>query len=99
MNFLLFVGICISFLYIIIACGSNKMVSYNDIPVHIRKVLKICIMCTQIEDLNIRQELIYSAIYRIETLIDVYGVDTIKDRCGINLHDILDSMYHLKNSL
>ena len=94
MGILLFIIVCITFLFVVVRSGSNKMISYNSIPVHVRKAMQVCILCTQNNDIS----LVYSAIARIETLIDIYGTDTIKERCGINLHDVLDKMYQYKAS-
>ena len=99
MSFLFFITLCIVLSYIMIRSGSNKMVSYNSIPVHIRKTMQICILCTQTQDVVQRKALVHAGIARIETLIDIYGVDTINDRCGINLHDVLDTMYNYKTQL
>jgi hypothetical protein len=94
MGILLFILVCAAFLFIIVRSGSNKMISYNAIPVHVRKAMQVCILCTQNNDIS----LVDSAIARIETLIDIYGTDTINERCGVNLHDVLDSMYKYKTS-
>ena len=61
--------------------------------------MQICLLCVQSNDEETRNNLIHTGIARIETLIDIYGVDTIQNRCGVNLHDVLDTMYQYKSKV